>query len=337
MSLQEWAERHPEEVRACVLLMDVFGIRGYGEGGRAVYEQRDVGKKDRIHDFDLRLPDGCRVAVEVTRDIDPAARQFETMVSNEGGHPEGFPKVSFCLDHHWRIDIEPSPASTSQQTVRAIQDKIERLLKASEAAGETDPCFPTLRTPGERDSRDASKIFVRDQMQALGVRRAYHVDKWTEFDGPGKQITASMSGPMGWSGPDSVNGPVERHLKDDNLAKLQPAIDDDNAEAHLFVWVQLGDPVSAAALSAMRPMDLSEVEPPDLRGVDSVWLAVDAGWSPDLIRRVADETGYLPRRPEMVICRVTADGWERYCCEWRPGAPAQEPAASFTVTANPGS
>lgn len=130
---------------------------------------------------------------------------------------------------------------------------------------------------------------------------------------------------MGFFGADSVNDPVERHLKDNNLAKLRPATDDDNAKAHLFIWLQLGDPMSAAAVSAMRDMDLSEVEPPDLRDVDSVWLAVDAGWSPDLIRRVADKTGYLPRRPEMAIYRVTADGWKRYRCEWRPGTPARGP------------
>ena len=100
---------------------------------------------------------------------------------------------------------------------------------------------------------------------------------------------------MGFFGADSVNDPVERLLKDDNLVKLRPATDDDNAKAHLFIWLQLGDPMSVAAVSAMRDMDLSEVEPPDLRDVDSVWLAVDAGWSPDLIRRVADKTGYLPR------------------------------------------
>ena len=130
LSLQAWAEKHPEEVRACALLMDVFGIRGYGKDGQAVYEQRDDGQEDRIHDFDLRLPDGCRAAVEVTRDIDPAVRQFETMVSNEAGHLEGFSKISLCLDHHWHIDIEPSPGSTPQQAVRAIQNKIEGLLKA---------------------------------------------------------------------------------------------------------------------------------------------------------------------------------------------------------------
>lgn len=97
-SLEAWADKHPEEVRACVLLMDVLGIRGHREDGRPVYERVDVGPEDSRNDFDLHLPDGCRVAVEVTRDISPAARQYEKMVRNEDGHPKGFPKTSTVLD-----------------------------------------------------------------------------------------------------------------------------------------------------------------------------------------------------------------------------------------------
>ena len=326
-SLEEWADEHPEEVGACVLLMDVLGIHGHREGGKPVYERIDDQSKNDLNDFDLHMPDGRRVAVEVTRDISQAARQYEKMVENEDGHSEGFPKTSTALDHHWRIEIEPSPSGDPRTAVRRLQDNIEAMLRRAEELGVDDPCFPESTFPHltrETKAEIYAKISLRGQLRGLGVRHANHADRWTDHDGPGKLITASLSGPIIWSGPDSINGPVERHLEP-NLKKLWPAINDDNAKAHLFIWLQLGDPVSAVAASAMRSMDLSEVKPPDLRGVDSVWLADGTEWSPDLIRRVADETGYLSRRPEMAICRVTADGWERYCCEWRPGTPARGP------------
>ena len=83
-SLEAWADKHPEEVRACVLLMDVLGIRGHREGGKPVYERVDDQSGNSLNDFDLHMPDGRRIAVEVTRDISQAARQYEKMVENEG-------------------------------------------------------------------------------------------------------------------------------------------------------------------------------------------------------------------------------------------------------------
>ena len=324
-SLEAWADEHPEEVRACALLMDVLGIRGHREGGKPVYERVDDQSGNSLNDFDLHMPDGRRIAVEVTRDISQAARQYEKMVENEGGHSEGFPKISMVLDHHWWIDIGPSPSGDPLTAVRRLQDNIEALLQRAEELGVDDPCFPNPTFPPltrETKAEIDEKIGLRDRLRGLGVRHAHHADAWIDHDGPGKLITAFMSGPIGWSG--SVNDPVERHLTA-NLKKLLPSIEAEGAEAHLFIWLVLGDPQSGTALTAAQSRAIAEVEPPDLRGVDSVWLAVDAGWSPDLIRRVVDETGYLPRRPEMAICRVTADGWERYHCEWRPGTPARAP------------
>lgn len=323
-SLVAWADEHPEEIRACALLMDVLGIRGRHEDEKPVYERVDVGPEDNRNDFDLHLPDGRRVAVEVTRDISPAARQYEKMVQNEDGRPEGFPKTSTILDHHWRISIEPSPSGDPLTAVQKLQDNIEALLRRAEELGVNDPCspeFPDL-TPETKAEID-EKISLRGRLRGLGVRRANHADKWTDHDGPGKLITARLSGPIGWFGPDSINGPVERHLEP-NLKKLRPAIKDPEAEAHLFIWVYPGDP-RAGAFSAIQTSDISEVEPPDLHGVDTVWLAIDSVWTPpDLIRSVADKTDKtsteMPRLPRLPICRLTDSGWERYTCEWHPGA-----------------
>lgn len=326
-SLEAWADEHPEEVRACVLLMDVLGIRGHREGGKPVYERVDDQSGNNLNDFDLHMPNGRRVAVEVTRDISPAARQYEKMVENKDGHSEGFPKTSTALDHHWWIKIDPSPSGGPLTAVRRLQDNIEALLQRAEELGVDDPCFPnptfpypTRETRAEAEAEIDAKISLRDQFRRLGVRHACNADKWIVHDGPGKLIIASMSGPRGFPGADSVNDPVERHLTD-NLAKLRPAIKDANAEAHLFIWVCLGDP-RASALSAIQTSDISEIEPPDLHGVDTVWLAIYAAWAPaDLIRLVADKTGTeMPRLPRLPICRLTDGGWERYTCEWRPGA-----------------
>lgn len=319
-SLEMWADKHPEEIRACVLLMDVLGIRGHREDGKPVYERVDVGPEDNRNDFDLHLSDGRRVAVEVTRDISPAARQYEKMVLNEDGHPEGFPKTSTILDHHWQIAIEPSPSGDPRPAVQKLQDNIEALLRQAEELGVDDPCFPELPDPTcETKAEFDEKISLRERLGGLGVRHANH-DEWTDHDGPGKLITARLSGPIGWSGPDSINGPVERHLEP-NLKKLQPAIEDPEAEAHLFIWVYPGDP-RVGAFSAIQTSDISEVEPPDLHGIDAIWLAIDSAWvPPDLIRSVADKTDTeMPRLPRLPICRLADSGWKRYTCEWRPGA-----------------
>ena len=306
--------------------MDVLGIRGHREDGRPVYERVDVGPEDSRNDFDLHLPDGRRVAVEVTRDISPAARQYEKMVRNEDGHPEGFPKTSTVLDHHWRIDIEPSPFGDPLTAVQKLQDNIEALLQRAEELGVDDPCFPESTFPDltrETKAEIDEKCSLRERLRGLGVRHANHADKWTDHDGLGKLITAGLSGPIGWSGSDSINGPVERHLES-NLKKLQPAIEDPNAEAHLFIWVYPGDPRDGAP-SALRTSDIPEVEHPDLHGVDTVWLAIDSAWVPAApVRSVADTTDIegigMPRLTGLPICRLTDGGWERYTCEWHPGA-----------------
>lgn len=320
-SLEAWADEHPEEVEACALLMDVLGISGHREGGKPVYERIDDQSKNNLNDFDLHMPDGRRIAVEVTRDISPAARQYEKMVENEDGHSEGFPKTSTALDHHWLIQIEPSPSGDPLTAVRRLQDNIEALLQRAEELGVDDPCFPTLPHLTRETKAEFDEIIdLRKRLHELGVRHADHADKWTDHDGPGKLITASLSGPITWLGFDSINDPVERHLEP-NLKKLRPAIKDANAEAHLFIWVYLGDP-RASASSVIQTSDISEVEPPDLHGIDTVWLAVDECWMPpDLIRSVAGKIGTrMPRLPGLPICKLTDGRWERYTCGWRPGA-----------------
>ncbi len=326
-SLEAWADNHPEEIRACALLMDMLGIRGHREGGKPVYERIDDGSQAGLNDFDLHLPDGRRVAVEVTRDISQPGHQYGKMVENKPDHVEGFPKTSEVLGHHWRIDIEPTPNGDPVAAIRKLQDGIENALSRAEELGEDDPCFPAFPDlTRETQAEIKEKIELRRRLQELGVRHANHADKWTDHDGPGKLITARLSGPIGWFGPDSINGPVERHLKD-NLEKLKPAINDNNAEAHLFIWLVPGDPQSGTALAAMQTSDISEVEPPKLQGVASVWLAIDSAWVPaDLARAVADKAGdQMPRLPGLPICQATPERWERYICGWRPEAEA-EPA-----------
>ena len=326
-SLEAWADNRPEEIRACALLMDVLEIRGHREDGKPVYERIDDGSQASLNDFDLHLPDGRRVAVEVTRDISQAGHQYGKMVENEPDHVEGCPKTSEVLGHHWRINIAPTPSDDPVPAIRKLQSGIEDALLRAEELGEDDPCFPTFPDLTHKTQAEIEeKIELRRRLQELGVRHANHADEWTDHDGPGKLITARLSGPIGWFGPDSINGPVERHLKD-NLAKLQPAINDKNAEAHLFIWLLPGDPQSGTALAAMQTSDISEVVPPDLQGVASVWLAIDSVWAPaDLARAVADKADdQMPRLPGLPICRATPERWERYICGWRSEAEA-EPA-----------
>jgi len=64
------------------------------------------------------------------------------------------------------------------------------------------------------------------------------------------------------------------------VEKLLKAKTDGASEVHLFVWLTVGDQHKAGrseAMSFLRYTGLGGLVPIDLRGIDAVWVAVDAG------------------------------------------------------------
>ena len=105
---------------------------------------------------------------------------------------------------------------------------------------------------------------------------------------------------------------VERHLwqRDDNYEKLIQAKTGEGRradEAHLLIWVPCGEPhrngAHAAARSSM--IELGDIPKPDLRGIDTVWVAIHG------------ESNSKAGRPLLPVFRLDADGWSRYECVWQ--------------------
>lgn len=72
------------------------------------------------------------------------------------------------LDHHWWIDIGPSPSGDPLTAVRRLQDNIEALLQRAEELGVGDPCFPNPTFPPltrETKAEIDEKISLRDGVE----------------------------------------------------------------------------------------------------------------------------------------------------------------------------
>ena len=141
----------------------------------------------------------------------------------------------------------------------------------------------------------------RDSPAAMGGLRGLGVRLCHSFDPTPEQSPCVLFGPAGFggaTGPGMIVDAVNEHLPR-KLGKLLDAKDAGAAEAHLFLWLKYGQEHTrgrAEAMSFLKHIGLDGLEPIDLRGIDAVWVAVDAG----------------PRYLWPILC-FDADGWH----DWR--------------------
>jgi hypothetical protein len=218
-------------------------------------ERRDLaGGPDATHDFDVHLPEGRVVALEVTSSTVPeVVEMWDAILVRDWSFPE--------LDRSWSLSL--TAAARGQ-----VGARIDRFYKRGPVL---------LRTLGPEVRWSAGDLLggplphlsstarqALADLRALGVRHANPVDTMT---GGVPLIVLGVSGPAGWVEGNPVNNAVGRAITE-NEAKLAAA---DSDERHLFLWVDSTDsPCEAAMATFTLPSDAV-----DLGGVvDHAWVAL---------------------------------------------------------------
>ena len=282
-SAQALTDMPAEERLAADLMKELLG----GE-----YVPRDCGDAQGMHDFDLEFDDGRLVAVEVTTDTSGADRAFWDQI--ERISPLAVPG----LQRVWHVDLStpgdgPGDQRAARKRVEALKAELPGILSEAERSGLTE-----LRVP---------RSVSRDAPAAMGGLRGLGVRLCHSFEPTPEQSPCVLFGAAGFggtTGPDMIVDAVNEHLPR-KLGKLLDAKDAGAAEAHLFLWLKSGQEHKqgrAEAMSFLEHTGLDALTPIDLRGIDAVWVAVDAG-----PRHAPDCRHLWP-----TLC-FDADGWH----DWR--------------------
>ncbi len=244
MGLQPW----DEESDAAELVRSKLGasvVRRVDPGGGG----------EQLHDFDVELPDGDVIAVEVTRDTVPSHRRVLAEVDRRNWQ---FRDLRF----DWVVDM------ISPYDVRSVHGKVASPLVALEAVG-VDSAL--LRHPNAlEDAPTADELPEGPARQAgaeLYALRARLVYRLSEAETGGGVVIMSEASKASSTAPSVVVELIERHAAlDDNLRKLSRA--KAASERHLFVWIENS---SQQAVATMAFGFLPE-RPPKLPDcVDAAW------------------------------------------------------------------
>jgi hypothetical protein len=242
----------------------------------ATFDHRDVPPAQGMHDFDMRLPHGVTVAVEVTSVTDP-----RLMTALSTLHDPKGPITAQSIDGHGRLRWSWSVMPTADTNLKSLASGVVELLAAIEAgAGGSapapwyvhgDPFDSPLRRRLHEDFRLAAAM---PRPRPPGMTSA-RVDVWS----PQHHRVWGES-----AGEHVVRAVDVLAAKDDNVRKLAAA---DAAERHLFVWI---DPRSSLEWIDMAH-EVLPIRPPQLPAViDAVWTGT-AGPA-DLLWRYDRECGW---------------------------------------------
>ena len=277
-------EERPEEYRAAQLLQSLLdGVW---------FTPRDGSGKQGMHDFDLDLADGRTFAVEVTSDKSQTDTAFESQVKRIN------PLLAPELAHSWDVLIEsPGEDHTEQAAAgrrsKSLRDNLPSVLLLVERYGISAEVedVSTYRRRGESE--------VVDRLRGLGVRHASP----REDDTGETRIELGQAALSGTVGPGALVNAVREHLprKRDKLVNAKN--EHDAAEAHLFIWLTIGERHRFGRAEALRYVEhfgLNGLEVVDLQGVDAVWVALDVGPFPEC------------RHLYPILC-LDSDGWH----DWR--------------------
>ena len=305
--LDGWCRMRSEEQMAGALLADILGARW------SDVEPRDLGG-ERVHDFDLILRDGRRIAVEVTRDESPADRAFGSATA------QTFPLPAPSLKFGWSLDANPpgdnaDDHSQARPHSKRLAAELPDILCGAERLGIARLADELAFIAPYAESSDTGPVReTKARLRRLGITRA---TPYAPAPGAEAEIYVETATPARWSSAHSIRQAVERHLppnRDDNLDKLAQAKTGPSSgppadESHLFIWLPVGSPSRSHAAdpaigSAVTLADLDN-ETPALHGLDTVWVAIHG------------ESNSKAGRPLLPVLRLGADGWSRYECVWQ--------------------
>lgn len=242
------AERpNPREHEAGLLVAKTLG-------GQLVWKDRP-GAPDGTHDFDVLLPDGKRIALEVTTStIESVLSLWDAVGKRSWEAPS--------LRALWFVRVPyPQPGMPAVR-IGQLHKRVETLLAVLEAddVWNFGPGYAPM--PSAEPTLAVEAAF--SDLQALGVMAATAISLGEGYIGIG------TVGGGGSVDPTSLNGTATAHVKA-NLDKLARAEAD---ERHLIVWI---DAIDFSGEWAMA-FDRVPAEPPALvPEVRTVWVAK---WSP---------------------------------------------------------
>jgi hypothetical protein len=205
------------------------------------------------HDFDLHLPDGRTVALEVTRmSVPEVVEMWDAIEALDWACPE--------LTHNWSISLRSAGRGRAGPQVKRFRANAPAFLAVLEknTAGRFGDILGTddaLRSEEERRAIDG--------LRRLGARSGGPVGQ--PASGPALVVVGTV-GPGGTVDGRDVNEAVVREAAN-NLDKLLAAPGD---ERHLFVWADTTDPGANVAMATFARPD-----PPLLPdGINTVWVGL---------------------------------------------------------------
>jgi len=216
-------------------------------------QARDVGgAPPSTHDFDIKLPDGRLIALEVTSAADGAIEALRNLAfGREWKAPS--------LGHHWWLGV-PNDGSVK---VKALMTQVVPHLEVLEQHD-----IEQVGGGGRSDRRPPGGV---DEDVATAARGVFKLgaDRATRLDAPKSGETAlvmvSLHGGAGSNFDllnDLVGGCSEAKAK-----KLAAATGD---ERHLFIWMRPSVADAELAMATLPPPE-STPELPD--GINVVWVA----------------------------------------------------------------
>jgi hypothetical protein len=244
MSVPEGSALPPEEQQAGDIVAAHLG---------GTVHPRDIsGAPPETHDLDVMLPDGRRIAVEVTSAREPSLEGL-ARAGPRSRHPAP------GLTYDWWIGL-PYDGTVG---VKKLVGEAALHLRVVEQAGRESigGVLPAER----RVPPDASQEETRS-IHALFELRVDFARRWgpADADRPAELLVSCHGG----ASSDFVA--LCGHLEDQAQAKVSKLIAAKADQAHLFIWVLGSASDAELALSTLPPPSV----PPQLpAGIDVLWLA----------------------------------------------------------------
>jgi hypothetical protein len=262
-------EPAPEELAAADVVAGALGGR---------WESRD-GEDDPpgMHDFDVILPDGRCIALEVTSAIDGAVVALSDAAFGREGRQQRWPAPGLTND--WILTIPQPPVRVAEMMSAMLP-----ILQAFEEHGHAD-VDPHINCAyvNPRSEMPAPVVEAARRMVDLGVTRARVLAPRADGDA---EVFVTISG--GFAGdPGAVNRLVAERAEP-KREKLARAKADSASECHLFIWLDGTQPGAELAVATMPPPPGPDIP----LEVDVVWLATPPLATPEKLWRARQSAGW---------------------------------------------
>jgi hypothetical protein len=259
-------EPAPEELAAADVVADALGGR---------WELRDgEGDPPGMHDFDVILPDGRCIALEVTSAIDGAVVALSDAAFGREGRQQRWPAPGLAND--WIVTIPQRPVRVAEMMSAMLP-----ILEAFEEHGHAD-VDPHINYAyvSPRSEMPAPVVEAARQMVELGVTRARALAPRLEGDA---EMFITINGGIAGD-PGAVNQLVVERAEPKRKKLARASAD----ERHLFVWLDGTQPDAELAVAKMPPPPAPEIP----SEVDVVWLATPPLATPEKLWRARQSAGW---------------------------------------------